>query len=335
MTPDAPPTVTINDVAQAAGVSKMTVSNVINGKAGVRPGTRARVEAAIEATGYRVNPLARALAGGPRGLIGVIAPSLTWPYVGEVIHGASHAAEALGVSLALFTAPLGRSLDTSRRSLLRHLADGVLLVLPDAAPGWADPADLPERVLSLDGPGAHQLLVDHAQGARLAMEHLLSLGHRRIAHIAGPVEQARDHAARRLRGYRDALRRAGLAPRPEDVRRGDYSEESGRRAALDLLCGADPPSAIFAANDGMAIGTIHAAQDLGLTLPRDLSVVGFDDLPGATAVRPGLTTVRQPLRQLGADAVTALVGTGGSPLPLRRRYPTELIVRGSSAPPGG
>ncbi len=336
MTPDAPTTVTISDVAQAAGVSKMTVSNVINGKVRVRPDTRARVEAAIQQTGYRVNPLARALAGGARGLIGVIAPSLTWPYVGEVIHGASRAAEHLGYSLALFTAPLGRGLDPARRSLLRHLADGVMLVLPDASPGWADPADLPEHVVSIDGPGAHRLVVDHAHGARLAMDHLLSLGHRRIAHIAGPVERGRDHAARRLRGYRDALREAGLTVRPEDVVRGTYSEQSGRAAALALLQRPEAPSAIFAASDGMAIGAIHTALDLGLQVPRDLSVIGFDDLPIATAVRPSLTTVRQPLRQIGADAVEALVRAAtGTALPARRRYDTELIVRESTAPPGG
>lgn len=330
--PRTPLNVTISDVARAAGVSKMTVSNVINGRRGVRTATRERVEAAIRATGYQPNPLARMLAGGLRGLIGVVAPNLALAYVGLIIQGASEAAEASGQNLALFSVPPGARLDDARRALLRHLTGGAILVLPTDEDLLAD---LPGPLVSLDGPGPHQLRVNHRQGALAATEHLLALGHTRIAHIAGPAEHPWNHAERRLSGYRAALRAAGIAPRPEYLRRGTFGEASGHAAATSLLSLPQPPSAIFAANDLMAIGAVHAAQDLGLQVPRDLSVVGFDDLPAAVALRPGLTTVRQPLHQLGADALRMVLrAASGERLPARVSYPTELVVRESTAPPG-
>lgn len=343
ISPDDPPkfsdlpnfksSVTIADVARVAGVSKMTVSNVTSGRVGVRPETRARVLAAIEHSGYQVNPLARALAGGKSRLIGITVPSLSWSYVGEIVQGASQAAEAAGLNLAVFTWPSGQPLPDGL-ALLRHLTGGLLSILPpdlEDESVWPPSASPPQ--VSVGGPGRYQLLVDNYGGARQAAAHLADLGHTRIAHIVGATHTAPHDAAERLRGYRDELQARGLSVPDAYVSPGTYHERSGLDAAQALLRLPDPPTAIFAANDAMAVGAVHAAQDLGLRVPHDLSVVGFDDLPSARAVRPNLTTVRQPLRDLGRLGVLWLgaLARGEQP-PSPHILPTELVVRESSGP---
>lgn len=325
---------TIADVARAAGVSKMTVSNVMSGRVSVRPETRARVLAVIELSGYQVNPLARALAGGKSRLIGITAPSLSWPYVGEIVQGASQAAEAAGLDLAVFTWPSGQPLPDGL-ALLSHLTGGLLRILPPGPEDeliWPRAAASPPQV-SVGGPGQYELLVDNYGGARQAAAYLADLGHTRIAHIVGGTDTAPLDAAERLRGYRDELHARGLAVPDAYIRLGTYHERSGLDAAQALLRLPDPPSAIFAANDAMAVGAVHAAQDLGLRVPQDLSVVGFDDLPSARAVRPNLTTVRQPLHDLGRLGVLWLgaLARGERP-PSPHILSTELVVRESSGP---
>ncbi|WP_420595630.1 LacI family DNA-binding transcriptional regulator [Deinococcus sp.] len=351
-TSDAP--LTLNDVARHAGVSPMTVSNVINGKAGVRPATKARVLAAIEATGYRVNQVARALAGGRSRMLSVFTPQLNRPYATEVVQGAAQAADELHYDLVvmMLAGPDAAGSPAPTLSVVTRLAVGALLIQPSRGGRWED-ADLPDHIVSVDGPGPHQLNADNYGGACLATAHLLSLGHTRIGFISGqeaegqlkaasspeataddPTNHDRDDDAQRLRGYRESLAAAGLNVPEGYMQHGDYSKASGERAARALLNLPNPPTAIFVAGDAMALGAIHVAQDMGLAVPRDLSVVGFDDLPIAGAARPGLTTVRQPLALMGEVGVRQLVALAeGQPVPPTPPFVTELIVRESTAAP--
>ncbi|MFC4454290.1 LacI family DNA-binding transcriptional regulator [Deinococcus sonorensis] len=322
----------------------MTVSNVINGKAVVRQDTRQRVLEAIEATGYRVNAVARALAGGRNRMITVFSPQLNRPYATEVIQGAAQAAGKLRYDLIVMMLSEEGFSDVS---VMTRLAAGALLIQPSREGRWQR-TELPAHVVSVDGPGERRLTVDNYGGARLATEHLLRLGHTRIGFISGlesedrrpasrpfdPEQHDRDDADERLRGYRDSMAAAGLKVPRNYVQHGDYSKASGEGAALRLLRLAQPPSAIFVSGDAMALGAMHVAQDLGMRVPDELSVVGFDDLPIAVASRPGLTTVRQPLAQIGEVAVQLLVALAEGQAPaLPAPFPTELIERESTAPP--
>lgn len=209
-----PPTVTLHDVARSAGVSSMTVSNVVNGKAGVRPGTRQRVLDAVAASGYRVNPVARALAGGRSRMICVFSPQLNQPYTSEVIQGAARAAEALNYDLAVM---MVSETSSSALSVISRLSVGALLIQPTLQ-GKEWPTSLPPFVVSVDGPGKRRLSVDNHGGASLATNHLLQLGHTRIAFISGleskhesplgqviPGRENRNDADERLRGYLERL----------------------------------------------------------------------------------------------------------------------------------
>ncbi|GGR22406.1 LacI family DNA-binding transcriptional regulator [Deinococcus ruber] len=336
-------TITLNDVARRAGVSPMTVSNVINGTRNVRPATRQRVLDAIAQTGYRVNPLARSLAGGHNRMISVFTPKLNRPYAAEVVQGAAEAAERLNYDLVVMMLSPN---STSDFSMMSRLSVGALLIQPSRQAPWFS-ADLPPHVVSVDGPSAHPLTVDNYGGACSAMQHLLTLGHTRIGFISGleaepdiqnvstsnaPYE--RNDAHERFRGYRESLARAGLPLLPDYVQHGDFTKGSGERAAKTLLRLPVPPTALFVSGDAMALGALHTAQDLGLKVPGEVSIVGFDDLPMATASRPGLTTVRQPLLHMGEVAVQILAALeSGTEVPPPAPFPTELIVRESTARP--
>ena len=332
--------VTINEVARQARVSVMTVSNVLNGKPHVRPQTRQRVLDAVAQTGYRVNPLARALAGGRGRMLSVITNRFNLPYVSEVLQGAAQAAENLDYDLSVLMIGQRGSADLS---VIGRLSAGALLIQP-YADGRFGHADLPMHTVSVDGPGERPLSVDNYGGARQAMRHLLSLGHTRIGFISGlgssllsaagarVSDAGRGDASERLRGYRAAMREAGLELPGGYLQEGDYLKESGYRAAQRLLSLDTPPTALFASSDAMAVGAVHAALDRGLSVPGGLSVVGFDDLPIAAQARPPLTTIRQPLQTLGATAVQMLIRLAeGENVPLPAPFSTELVVRESTA----
>ncbi|GHF48356.1 LacI family transcriptional regulator [Deinococcus metalli] len=319
----------------------MTVSNVINNKPNVRPQTRQRVLDAIEKTGYRVNPMARALAGGRARMLSVVTRQLNLPYVSEVLMGAAEAAETLNYDLVVLMAGTRTSPDLS---VMSRLSVGALLIQPNQfTPLGA--GDLPEHVVSVDGPSARALSVDNHGGAQRAMGHLLALGHTRIATITGLAahdidprsgrsvpDTDRDDGQERLRAYHGAMQAAGLRVPRGYVQQGDYTKSSGEAATRRLLRLHRPPTAIFAACDAMAVGAIHVAQDLGLRVPDDLSVVGFDGLPIASECNPQLTTVRQPLHEMGAAAVHLLVQLAGGQRPATPApFATDLIVRGSTA----
>ncbi|MFC4425032.1 LacI family DNA-binding transcriptional regulator [Deinococcus navajonensis] len=328
----APNPVTLADVARVAGVSKMTVSNVINNKPSMSEATRARVLHALEVTGYVVNPAARALAGRRSNLIGVLTPRVHWPFVTEVLHGASVAAEDAGLNLGIFTTGQNETLERERAALLRTLADGVLLVAPTADEHQLFAESLP--VVTLGAHGERSVQVDNHAGAGLATRHLLALGHRRIAHLRGTANHIRD-AAEREAGFLEAMQAAGLSVPGEAIQDGLFSEAGGERAARRLLSLPQPPTAIFAANDRSALGVLRAAAALGLRVPHDLSVVGFDDIHAASVTDPPLTTVRQPLEQMGAAAATLLIDLirGVPVVEPHVIFPAQLVVRGSTAPP--
>ena len=340
-------TVTLADVASIASVSKMTVSNVINGKNGMSEETRQRVLRAIAQSGYVANSAARVLAGQSMNLLGVILPQLDSAYVNEIILGASTTAEKNGFDLAIFTTSSNVRRERERATLLRSLADGVLLVLPVADEHQIFMNNVPVVTINADGP--YTVLADNKHGGRLAAEHLLGLGHKRIANIRFPNKTInpkedtlyvpREDVLERQESFLQTLLEAGIVTPQEylidcntiDVR----VERSSQEAGLKLLRLPEPPTAIFATSDEMAFGVFRAAQALGLQVPDDVSIIGFDDIPQSAHSNPPLTTVRQPLRQMGSAAVQLLsnLARGETPTEPHPCFPTSLIVRQSTAPP--
>lgn len=332
-----PSSVTLADVAQVVGVSSVTVSNVIHGRGGVSEATRKRVLEAIKKTGYMPNLSARSLAGGKTQTLGMIVSNLGSQYTGEIVRGVSHAAAEAGFDLLIHTTSAAVSRERERISLLsRGLADGFLALLPKTGTTAAlSRTDAP--VVIIDHRGAETSLptiaVDNYAGARAAMTHLIQLGHQRIGFVAGRADV---HAGmERYRGYREGLLSEGLSYDDALVQAGYFRQRGGFAAATELLQLAEPPTAIFAANDLSAFGVLDAAKVLGIAVPREVSVIGFDDIPMSTQVHPALTTVQQPLHEMGQAAVRALLALlkGIDPVTGRVQLPTKLIVRETTAAP--
>lgn len=331
----------IREVARLSGVSVATVSRVLNGSTKVRAETRERVLARARELDYVPSAAARTLARRRSQLLGVVLftgdehPDLGHPFFQDVLVGLKHAVGARDYDVLLFAGE-PRGPDGSRsylRRALHHHVDGVVVLAPnrhDAAAAELRHSPLPTVTVDLDetGPSSGYVTSDNLAGGRLAVEHLRARGHERIATIAGPRDSLAGEA--RLAGYRAALRRAGLRARRGYVVEGDYYGESGYEGMRRLLALPEPPTAVFAAADLMAIGAIQAARDAGLDVPGDLAVVGFDDV--AVAAHVGLTTVRQDRAALGTAAGEALVAMIESPEepPPAIVLPVELVVRGSS-----
>jgi len=327
--------VTILDVAQAAGVSVATVSKAINGRYGVGSETSARVMKIVHDLGYESSLVARSLRSRRTGVIGILVAEFE-PFSAEILKGAS--AELHGTKhelLAYAGAPGGGGSGWERRHLARlsgTLIDGAILVTPSVVD--AD-ADIP--LVTIDphtGPaGLPSVASDNVFGATMATRHLIELGHRRIAFMAGRPDLL--SSTKRHEGYALALTQAGLPVDPSLVKDGSYSREIARKAAFELLSRPDRPTAVFAANDLSALGTMDLARELGLRIPQDLSVIGFDDIPEAAQARPPLSTVRQPLHRMGRVAVSLLL-TLLEDKPLEQAsvtLPTSLVRRGTTAPP--
>ncbi|MBM3133769.1 MAG: LacI family transcriptional regulator [Chloroflexi bacterium] len=329
--------VTIADIARRAGVSKATVSRVLNNKPDVDAAKRERILGIIRETGYVPRLAAVSLATGRTNLIGLLAPSLSRPWSLEVIQGISEAIESTAYELVLYTTSLDeRNQELFARALSNGLTDGLLIMLPRNSTGYLS---------QLEHQGFPTVLIDHRgvpsslptvtaaniDGAYAAIHHLLTLGHRRIGIITGIMDFgcSRD----RLEGYKKALRDAGIAPDPHLIKYGDFSESTGYALAEQWLrdSTSQRPTAIFASNDAMAFGVLRAARAAGISVPDDLAVVGFDDVPGAAQTHPALTTVRQPLRDMGRRAVEMLLLQirQGRPAESKVVVPTELIVRES------
>jgi DNA-binding LacI/PurR family transcriptional regulator len=325
-----PRAVVMADVARLAGVSQQTVSRVLNDSPHVRPATRERVLDAIGKLGYRPNRLARALVTGRSRTLGVLSFDTTLYGPASTLFAIERAAHEAGyfVSIASLRAPDAGSLRGGVERLLESGVEGVMVIAPQesAARGLLElPADVPVVATEAAPAGDVPLVaVDQRGGARLATEHLLALGHETVWHVAGPDGWL--EAADRVRGWRAALQAAG-APVPPPLT-GDWSARSGYAAGRGLA----NATAVFAANDQMALGVLRALYELGRRVPDDISVVGFDDIPEAAYFSPPLTTVRQRFDEIGARALRLLLarienGAGRTGEAVR----PELIIRASTA----
>ena len=324
---------TLGMVAREAGVSPSTVSRILNGTAVVSADKKKAVDDAIAKLGFVPNPMARALAGGRTMSIGVITQAIDSPFYGVALRGIEDVLEPLGYSPLFVSGHWNAEAETRRLEVLRaRRVDGIIVLtgrLSDHALATAaqtQPVVVTGR--SLAAPGLFALSFDNFEGGRVATRHLLQLGHRHIAFIAGD----HDHpdANERLRGYQAALQDAGIAFNPALVVPGEYHEVSGLLAVNRLLEQQQHFSAIFAANDQMALGAALGLQRRGLRVPDDVSLVGFDDLPTSVYAIPPLSTVRQPAYDLGRLAAQAMLQLLDGQTPQVEMPVPTLVARESS-----
>jgi LacI family transcriptional regulator len=331
---------TIKDVAQRAGVSFKTVSRVINEQRGVSDEVKERVRQAIAELGYVVNYSARSLAAGGSSVVGVVIPRLTDPRSLDLLAHVGEVAERLELGIIVLTRPILDSEIGFSQFIGHGIVGSLLLMSPRSVSAYLPfvraldiPTVVVESLLEDTSQGAVPCIAsDNYGGALAATRYLCELGHRRIAFISGT-----DLSQNRLRhqGYLDALAEADIAPDASLVQAGRWNWQSGYEAARALIELEAPPTAIFCANDTMALGAILALRERGLRIPGDMSVMGFDDLPAAASSRPPLTTVRQPTTEMVERAFALLEGAKqGEPLPDENQVlPTELVIRASCGPP--
>ena len=331
--------VTIHEIADLAGVSIATVSRVVNERDDVAPETRELVMRVIQERGYMTNRSARALSGGRTGHVGLTIPLMRGDYFAAILEGALEAVYEEDMRLVLYTTLHEHDREVSVLERLSDGAtDGAIILLPLESSGElvalqksGFPFVVVDPRIPLDD-GIPAVSAAHRAGALAATEHLLSLGHRRIGHISGPGGWAA--TTERIEGYHSALAVAGVLPTSELIVEGNFEAQTGVAAANVLLDLPDRPTAIFAANDNMAAGVLQVAHERGLTVPGDLSVVGFDDADLATILSPALTTVRQPLAELGRTGVNLLTRMLEKQRveALRVELATRLVVRESTGP---
>jgi len=326
----------IRDVARAAGVSTATVSHVINNTRFVSEEVRARVLEAVERCGYYPNAHARSLASGRSQTLGLLISDISNPFFPELVKAIETAAFERDYDVVLSNTNYDpeRTSRYVRRMIERKVA-GVALMTSELDGELVK--ELARREVSvvfldLGEPGVHMsnLRVDYETGIEEAIRHLASLGHREIGFVSGPAHLR--SAARRLEAFRASLRRH-MPEAPERIWQGDFKLAGGREAARGMLASKELPTAVVAANDLMALGAMAELRAAGLQLPREVSVVGFDDIAFAALAEPPLTTVRLPLADLGRRAVEALVETINHPeqLGTEIHVPTHLVTRGSTA----
>lgn len=326
---------TINDVAAAAGVSVSTVSKAVHGRYGVAPDTVRRVLDVVERLGYQSSLGASSMRSHRTGVIGVLVADFE-PFSAEILKGVGAAVRGTGFDLMAYAGSQdGTGEGWERRSVSRlsgTLIDGVIMVTPTvvnvagevpivAIDPHTGPADLP----TVESDSFH--------GAQLATRYLIELGHTRIGFIAGRPDLR--SSVLRDAGYRSALLEAGIRFEPGLVGVGRYEEDASRQLAHELLSQVERPTAIFAANDLSAIAVLRVAHELGISVPDELSVIGFDDVPEASRHVPALSTVRQPMQRLGEVATRLLIGlmNGETPEQTHVRLPTRLVPRATTAPP--
>lgn len=326
----------MRDVAQRAGVSVSTVSHVVNNSRAVSSEARVQVEQAMADLGYRPNALARSLRRQKTHSLGMIVPDNANPFFAEIARGIEDYGFDRGYSIILCNSDGNLQKQAAYVELLveRRVA-GILFVAAGVSTELVHDLQLqrlPLVVIDREVPGVavDTVQTNHYQGGQLATEHLLTLGHRRIACIAAGSDLS--PSAERVTGYRDTLAAHGLPNDPDLVVLGDFQFESGYRATAQLLALPQPPTAVFACNDLMAVGCISAATALGLRVPDDLAVVGFDDIRLASFTNPPLTTIHQPKREIGRLAMEMLLARTNEPdaPPRRARLETRLVVRQSS-----
>lgn len=330
---DSTPRITIRDVAAQAGVSVATVSKVINGRYGVAASTMARVQAVIDDLGYEASLVAQSLRNHRTNVIGILVADLE-PFSAELLKGAADAIRGSGFEMVIYSAGghAGSHVGWERRYLSRlsgTLIDGAVLVTPTVVD-----VNYGAPIVAIDPhtgqSGLPTIDSDNLRGGQLATNHLLQLGHRRIAMITGRPDL--ESSQLRERGYREALAAAGVASDDELILVGDYDPDVSAERTRRLLASARPPTAIFGANDVSAIAAIETAAGLGLQVPGDLSVVGFDNIPESALCSPPLTTVNQPIRQMGERAIQLLLQLmrGDHLRTTHITLATDLVVRQST-----
>jgi LacI family transcriptional regulator len=333
---------TIHDVAAHAGVSHQTVSRVINASSNVAEPTRARVLAAIEELGYVPNPIARGLISNRTHSVGVVTDDISDYFFAHMVAGAEAEARRRRYYLMIGSVEQGDDEGGYLRLMLERRVEGLLLARPSVPLRsehllTAQCAGVPLVIVLVGSsrvPGAATVDVDNLQGGYDATRHLLERGHRRIATITGPEEWP--SAAARLDGYRKALEEFGAAGGALEERADDWGVESGEAAATRLLARDEAFTALFAHSDLIALGAIARLRQAGLRVPDDVSVVGYDDLPVASVVDPPLTTVHQPMQEVGAVAAGLLLDrlAGGDSVPASTHLlPAALVPRGSVTAP--
>lgn len=331
----APRRVTLAQVADEAGVSLSTISKVLNGRPDVSAATRGRVEALLAEHGY----LRRKSNLSSTGLIELVFHELEAAWSMEIIRGVEDVASAHGLSVVLTESGSRHAPGNDWvEGVLRRRPAGVVLVFSDLPAEYREALRaraIPFVIIDPAGdPSPEVPSVGSANwsGGLMATRHLIELGHTRIAAITGPDDMMCSHA--RIDGYRSAMNSAGLAIDPDWVRFGDFHTSGGYEHGRALLTGPDAPTAIFAGSDLQALGVLEAVRELGLRVPDDLSLVGYDDIPLAKWVSPRLTTVRQPLRRMAEEATRLVIRMGEAPLESvpRMDLATNLVVRESTAP---
>ncbi len=331
--------VTIREVADEAGVSIATVSRVLNDRADVSAETRELVQRVIRERGYKTNRNAQKLPAGRTGFVGVLVPLVYPAYFSAILAGAAEALYQQDMRLVLSPTQHLYDREVSLLERLTHGAtDGALIVLPEeSSPELEHLLDEGYRFVVVDprtrlAERVPSISAAHTAGADQAMRHLLDLGHRRIGAITGIPDWVASE--KRVQGYHAGLAGAGILPDPELIVAGDWEIDGGVAAATRLLSLPEPPTAIFAFNDNMAVGALRVARARGLRVPEELSVIGFDDVELANVVAPTLTTIRQPLAELGRMAVDRLVRLidGQRFEALNVELGTRLIVRESTGP---
>ncbi|MEK8046366.1 MAG: transcriptional regulator [Burkholderiales bacterium PBB6] len=325
--------VTIEMVAEAAGVSLSTVSRILNGTAVVSAAKKQAVDTAIERLGFVPNPMARGLAGGRTLSIGVVTQAIDSPFYGAALRGIEDELDAVGYSPLFVSGHWNATLEARCIDMLRsRRVDGIIVLtgrLPDQAlKQIARQLPLVVTGRTLKAPGLFSLNFDNVEGARLATQHLTDLGHKRIAFISGDPEHP--DSIERLQGYKQALEAAGIAFDAALVVPGDYNEVSGVLAVERLLASQQSFTAIFAANDQMAVGASLALYRRSLRVPEDVSVVGFDDLPSSVYAIPPLSTVQQPAYEQGRLAAAAMLQLLAGQKPDVQMPVPRLVARESS-----
>lgn len=329
--------VTIRDVAKQAGVGVGTVSRVLNDNPFVSEATRQKVLLAIEELNYAPSPIARRLSLGKTLTIAVVAPFFTRPSVVERLRGIEYGLAETEYDLVLHNVESVERRDAYFQSLgRRERVDGLLLIsLPptdEDAERFLE-AEVPVVLVDSPHPWLHQVIIDDVEGGRKAAQHLIDLGHRKIAYLSDYLESPFNFVSSRHRfeGYRQALAEADIAYCPEYQVQGEHGRGQARTMAHELLSLPDPPTAIFASSDTQAFGVLEAAQRAGVKVPDDLSVIGYDDIEVAEYL--GLTTINQPLFASGVEGAKLLLEAIDKPVSHVKRVllPTELVVRFTTA----
>ncbi|WP_395407579.1 LacI family DNA-binding transcriptional regulator [Pseudoduganella sp. UC29_106] len=328
----------LSEVAKIAGVAPITASRAIRGVGYVSEEARARILAAAAQLNYTPDKLARRMRGDKSNLIGVFVNSYGPVVLHEIIRAIGDEARSQGYDMLVFNA---ERFDSPGRietcEMLTKLCDGLVVVMPTAEDSFLknlEQQKLSSVLVCFDAKQFDMPIVvpENRIGARIAVEHLISLGHRRIAFIAG--NPGTGQSGERERGYLDALQGAGLSADPSLMVNGAFVQPGGFSAAEKLLALEQPPTAIFAANDEMAFGAMDAINSKGLKVPEDISVVGFDDIPTSSYVYPTLTTMRQPFHAMATRAVSEVVELiqGREAGAVKIAFPVELVVRNSTGP---